>query len=110
MSACQAYMDACQPVLGQSTRKLLTIQLGEHCDYRSIHGFRALCRELYQQEVEVIVDMQRTRYMDSSGVALLHCLFHWVRAPKVYVNIAHCSPVMRELLSAACHSERFGFI
>lgn len=110
MGACKAYMNACEAHGEPARRKLLMIQLGEHCDYRSIHNFRALCRESFEREVEVIVDMKRTSYMDSSGVALLHCLFHWVRAPKVHISISNCNQALKTLLSKACHSERFTFI
>ena len=47
------------------------------------------------------VDMTHTRYVDSSGVALLHCLQHWIDAPMVVVRVINCHPNIYQILSAS---------
>lgn len=79
--------------------KLVTIVLEEHFDFRSINSFRAQCCGKYKENVDVVIDMSATRYMDSSGVALLLCLYQWVRAPKVKVYISNCHSDIRDILS-----------
>lgn len=95
-------------VLSQSSNPCDTVEQyritpGEHLDYRSIQAFRQLCPKPCSHPVEVIVDLSATQYMDSSGVALLLCLYQWVRAPQVEVVVTGCC---RELLpvlaSRAC--------
>lgn len=78
--------------------RVVNVDLDEHFDYRSIHHFKCLRGDKSEQWVEVVVDMSRTRFMDSSGVALLLCLFKWIKAPHVVVRISHCSPAIRSIL------------
>jgi anti-anti-sigma factor len=90
MSACEAYQG--------NAKQQLHIQLGEHFDFRSIHSFRQYSKEQFAKETEVVVDMQSTRYIDSSGVALLLCLFQWVHAPHVTVSAINCNPAIKHIL------------
>ncbi len=92
MSAIEAYYQHPDPVV-------LRICLGEHFDYRSIHRFRNLCTETLEGDAHVIVDMAATRYVDSSGVALLQCLKQWIRAPMVTVQVINCCPQLRRMLT-----------
>jgi anti-anti-sigma factor len=78
--------------------KLLTIELEEHFDFRFINSFRSQCCGKYNEDVDVVIDMLATRYMDSSGVALLLCLYQWVKAPKVEVYISNCHNDIRDIL------------
>lgn len=78
--------------------KVLTISLKEHFDYRSIHEFRTLCPSKMDCWVEVVIDMSKTRYMDSSGIALLLCLKKWINAPHVTLRVIHCNSEIRHIL------------
>lgn len=80
-------------------RVVFRVCTDEHFDYRSIHTFKNLCNEKLDVAAHVVIDMQKTRYIDSSGVALLYCLQHWIKAPQVSVQVINCSPDMRCLLS-----------
>lgn len=88
-------LEACQESIGHQ----LHIQLGEHFDFRSIHSFRQYSKERFEIDTEVIVDMSETRYIDSSGVALLLCLYQWVHAPHVTVSAVNCDPAIRHILA-----------
>ncbi len=74
------------------------ITADEHLDYRSIHSFKNVCPRKLDTPAHVVIDMAHTRYVDSSGVALLHCLRHWVKAPLVTVQVVNCEPGMRRVL------------
>ncbi len=91
-------MSACELAVSPALRKVLNIELSEHFDYRSIHSFRRFCRERFDCETEVIIDMAATRYIDSSGVALLMCLYQWIKAPLVTVIVVNCAPAVETLL------------
>lgn len=92
-------MSACAVYENQPSSVVLRVHLGEHFDFRSIHSFRHLCTEKLEVTAEVIVDMSQTRYVDSSGAALLHCLQHWINAPAVDVQVINCCPDVRRILS-----------
>ena len=77
----------------------LRMTLGEHFDYRSIHSFRNFCKEKLLVDAHVQIDMKHTRYVDSSGVALLHCLQQWIHAPLVVVQVINCRPEIRKILA-----------
>ena len=90
---------------------ILRLNLSEHFDFRSIHSFRNLYTEKSLSNVEVVVDMSATRYIDSSGIALLECLRHWIKAPKAtVVRITNCCPQLHEvlLLSKLSHTIAVG--
>jgi anti-anti-sigma factor len=94
MNTAENYIEHPDPVV-------LKVELSEHFDYRSIHRFRNLCTEKMSTDVHVVVDMAATRYVDSSGVALLHCLQKWINAPMVIVQVVNCCPEMRRILSSS---------
>ena len=103
MSAIEKYHDPDADCL------LLHICTDEHFDYRSIHTFKNLCKDKLDREVHVTVDMIKTRYIDSSGMALLHCLQHWVDAPRVVVRVANCSPELRHIFTSCRLSQHLVF-
>jgi anti-anti-sigma factor len=94
MIALESYLDQPDPVL-------LEVSTDEHFDYRSIHRFKNLCTERLAGDAHVTVDMSHTRYIDSSGVALLHCLQHWIDAPMVVVRVINCCPDIHQILSCS---------
>lgn len=81
-----------------------TVFLDEHFDYRSIHTFRRSCPKEILSGMKVTIDMQATRYIDSSGVALLVSLYHQIRTEGVCVNVINCRPEVKRILSI-CHLE-----
>ena len=87
----------------------VTIQLSEHFDYRSIHQFKQCYRHRLSGVAEVVVDMAFTRYIDSSGIALLLSLYHWLGSPTAIVKITHCRPTMKQILVVARCDNRFVF-
>jgi anti-anti-sigma factor len=86
-----------QLVCQQDTLQI-PVLLQEHFDYRSIAQFRNLCPKPINEPVNIVLDMAATRYIDSSGMALIMCLFQWVRAPQVSVQLINCSPAVRRLI------------
>lgn len=92
MSAIEKLEDHAEPMR-------LSISTAEHFDYRSIPVFKNLCKDKLDIDVEVVIDMTLTRYVDSSGMALLHCLQQWVRAPRVTVRLVNCNSQLRQILS-----------
>lgn len=70
----------------------------ERLDYKSINCFKNLCPTRLEQPACVVIDMSNTRYADSSGLALLHCLQHWIKAPEVYVRLENCPDDIRRVL------------
>ena len=92
MTAVESYDRHPEPIL-------FRVGVDEHFDYRSIPTFKNLCNDKLDREALVIVDMARTHYADSSGIALLRCLNHWIRAPRVTVQVINCTPQMRRILS-----------
>ncbi len=91
-------MSASEAINKEDSRQRLVIELEEHFDFRSIHRFRSYCTQRFEGDTEIIIDMDATRYIDSSGIALLLCLYQWVRAPKVEVTVVNCSPSIKHLL------------
>jgi anti-anti-sigma regulatory factor len=59
--------------------------------------------------MEVVVDMAFTRYIDSSAIALLIRLCHWVGQPACVVKVTHCRPAVRQILALARCEGRFVF-
>jgi anti-anti-sigma factor len=102
-------MGACEVVESLSPQHSVTIQLAEHFDYRSIHHFQQLYQGKLENVVEVVVDMAFTRYVDSSGIALLLCLYQWLSNPQSIVRITHCRPAVRQVLALARCDGKFIF-
>jgi anti-anti-sigma factor len=100
MAACEVLKtnDAMNP---RNNCHRLSVELNEHFDFREIHSFRNFSKQRFEKAVDVVIDMSRTRYIDSSGVALLLCLYNWVRAPKVNVIAINCSPAITEILNSS---------
>jgi anti-anti-sigma factor len=94
-------MAALESILDQAHPVLLEVSTGEHFDYRSILVFKQLCTEKLEGDAHVIVDMTHTRYVDNSGIALLHCLQHWIDAPKVKVSVTNCRPEIYQILNCS---------
>ena len=91
------------------TNNSVTIQLAEHFDYRSAHHFKQAYQGSLDEVMEVVVDMAVTRYIDSSGIALLIRLCHWVSQPACVVKVTHCRPAVRQILALARCEGRFVF-
>jgi anti-anti-sigma factor len=87
----------------------VTIQLAEHFDYPSVHHFKQAYQGNLNNAMEVVVDMAFTRYIDSSGIALLIRLCHWVGQPACVVKVTHCRPAVRQILALARCEARFVF-
>jgi anti-anti-sigma regulatory factor len=102
-------MSACEVEESFPARKSVTIQLPEHFDYRSIHSFKRVYQRGLVDTSEVVVDMAFTRYIDSSGIALLLCLFQWLGHPASVIRITHCRPSIRQILALAKCEGRFAF-
>lgn len=80
---------------------IFNLALEETFDYRAIGQFRDLSTEKMDSNVLVLVDMTRTRSVDKTGISLLHCLLHWIRAPVVNVHMLNCHSELRQSLSEA---------
>ncbi|MEH6557214.1 MAG: STAS domain-containing protein [Oceanicoccus sp.] len=78
---------------------VFTLSLEETFDYRAIGQFRGLSTDKMDNNVLVLLDMTRTRFVDKTGISLLHCLQHWIRAPLVVVQLLNCHPQIRQSLS-----------
>ena len=91
-------LESCSNDYSSAYAHVFEITLEEHFDYRSIQQFRKLSTDKMQESVQVLVDMRATRYIDSSGIALLHCLRHWIRSPEVSVELLNCSAELRQIL------------
>ena len=102
-------MGVCEAVDRYSSRDRVTIQLAEHFDYRSVHHFKQSYQGNLNDALEVVVDMAFTRYIDSSGIALLMRLCHWVTHPACVVKVTHCRPSVRQILVLAKCEGRFVF-
>ena len=92
MNTAERYDQGVQPLV-------FRISADVHLDYRSIPTFKNLCNDKLAVPAHVIVDLAKTRYIDSSGVALLHCLRHWINAPSVTLQVINCPPELRHCLS-----------
>jgi anti-anti-sigma factor len=102
-------MGVCEAVVPLTNNDSVTIQLAEHFDYRSVHHFKQAYQGNLNNAIEVVVDMAFTRYIDSSGIALLMRLCHWVSHPGCVVKITHCRPAVRQILVLARCEARFVF-
>ncbi len=102
-------MISCETLETMPGCQRVTIQLPEHFDYRSIHTFRQLYQRALSAEEEVVVDMAFTRYLDSSGIALLLCLHQWLKHPAGTVKINHCRADLRQILKLGRCENKFLF-
>jgi anti-anti-sigma factor len=102
-------MGVCEAVNPFTNNDSVTIQLAEHFDYRSVHHFKQAYQGSLNEVMEVVVDMAFTRYIDSSGIALLVRLCHWVGQPACVVKVTHCRPAVRQILVLARCEGRFVF-
>jgi anti-anti-sigma factor len=102
-------MGVCEAVDSFTNNNSVTIQLAEHFDYRSVHHFKQAYQGNLNEVIEVVVDMAFTRYIDSSGIALLMRLCHWVSHPACVVKVTHCRPAVRQILALARCEGRFVF-
>ena len=101
-------MSALEPCYGVSKEdysQVFEIVLEEYVDYRCLPTFRRLSTDKMEESVVVKVNMSETRFIDSSGIALLHCLRHWIRSPDVSVHLLNCRDDLRHMLpSSKLHS------
>jgi anti-anti-sigma factor len=102
-------MGVSEAVVPLTNNDSVTIQLAEHFDYRSVHHFKQAYQGNLNNAIEVVVDMAFTRYIDSSGIALLMRLCHWVSHPECVVKVTHCRPAVRQILALARCEARFVF-
>ena len=86
--------------------KAYQITLPECFDYTAIDPFSQLKNTLHSCPIEVVIDMHRTRCIDSSGIALLFCLWHWIKAPEVSVRVINATSAIAGQLKSGLHGSK----
>lgn len=87
-----------------------SIALDERFDYSSVDPFTRLKHRKHDCPVEVVVDMSATRFIDSSGIALLFCLLHWIKSPALKITVTNAAPDIKVLLGKARHGDKLTII
>lgn len=86
-------------------RKLI-ITLDEHFNYSSVEGFRRFYRQQCDPVQHYVVDMQHTRFLDSSALGLLLDLHRYANKQNTpVIEIVNCNSYILKILHI-CHFDR----
>ncbi len=85
----------------------IVITMPGRFDSRSHGAFRALHASLRGREQPVIVDFQRTEYMDSSALGMLLCLRQDVGGDDAQIVLRNCGDAVAKILGIANFQKLF---
>ncbi|MFT5924205.1 MAG: anti-anti-sigma factor [Paraglaciecola sp.] len=87
--------------------KELTIYLEEKFDFGKVQDFRLAYSEDNVKVNSIIIDLQKTEYMDSSALGMLLNMQKSLQASVNSFKITHCRPQVIKILQIAHFGKKF---
>jgi anti-anti-sigma factor len=81
--------------------KTITISINGRFDFGVHKEFRAAYEQAPPGVTHYVVDLRATQYMDSSALGMLLLLREHAGSDKADIQIVHCSPEVKKILTIA---------
>ena len=90
--------------------KQLTIYLEEKFDFGKVQDFRFAYSEGTENVQSIVIDLQKTEYMDSSALGMLLNMQKSVGDKVQSFTISHCRPQVLKILQIARFGKKFDIV
>lgn len=90
--------------------KQLTIYLEEKFDFGKVQDFRFAYSEGAENVQSIVIDLQKTEYMDSSALGMLLNMQKSVGDNVQSFTISHCRPQVLKILQIARFGKKFDIV
>jgi len=90
--------------------KELTIFLEEKFDFGKVQDFRMAYSEGCEGVTSIIINLQKTEYMDSSALGMLLNMHKSLSDSVTSFKITHCRPQVLKILQIARFSKKFNIV
>jgi anti-anti-sigma factor len=91
-------------------RKELTIFIEEKFDFGKVQDFRMAYSEGSEGVTSIIINLQKTEYMDSSALGMLLNMHKSLSESVTSFTISHCRPQVLKILQIARFSKKFTIV
>jgi anti-anti-sigma factor len=85
----------------ESNGKRIVIHVAGRFDFSQQRAFRDAYREVSDRQIDYVVDLKATSYVDSAALGMLLLLREHAGGDKARVGIQGCSPDVRRVLDIA---------
>ena len=90
--------------------KELTIYLEEKFDFGKVQDFRLAYSEGSEGVISIVINLQKTEYMDSSALGMLLNMQKSVSDSVTSFKITHCRPQVLKILQIARFEKKFNIV
>ena len=90
--------------------KELTIYLEEKFDFGKVQDFRLAYSEGNEGVISIVINLQKTEYMDSSALGMLLNMQKSVSDSVTSFKITHCRPQVLKILQIARFEKKFNIV
>jgi anti-anti-sigma factor len=90
--------------------KELTIYLEEKFDFGKVQDFRLAYSEGNEKVNSIVINLQRTEYMDSSALGMLLNMQKSLSLSVKSFKITHCRPQVLKILQIARFGKKFNIV
>jgi anti-anti-sigma factor len=90
--------------------KELTIYLEEKFDFGKVQDFRLAYSEGSEGVISIVINLQKTEYMDSSALGMLLNMQKSVSDSVTSFKITHCRPQVLKILRIARFEKKFNIV
>ncbi|WP_293762210.1 STAS domain-containing protein [uncultured Paraglaciecola sp.] len=87
--------------------KELTIHLGQKFDFEKVRDFRLAYSEGIEEVNSIIINLQKTEYMDSSALGMLLNMQKSLSSTVTTFKISHCQSQVIKILKIARFDKKF---
>ena len=87
--------------------KELTIYLEEKFDFGKVQDFRLAYSEGNEEVISIVINLQKTEYMDSSALGMLLNMQKSLHESVNSFKITHCRPQVLKILQIARFGKKF---
>jgi len=87
--------------------KTLIISISGNFDINAYHKFGESYKDKLQPDMNVVIDLAETEYMDSSSLGMLLMLRERVGSDDSQIEIKNCSPGIKKILATANFDKLF---
>lgn len=88
----------------------LTIEVEGRFDFSAHQEFRKAYEANGAKPRKFVVDMRRANYLDSSALGMLLLLRDYAGGDTAQVNISHCSPEVKNILTVSNFDQLFNLV
>lgn len=98
-------------VLNQvSDQAIVTINVSECFDYQCVHDFHRAYADGSHPNADYVVDLERTRYIDSCALGMLLSLDRVVRKRSKSLKIVNCNDHVRKIFAVVQFDKKLAIV